>query len=584
MILIELPTELLWQIISHLRLAREILHLSLACKKLHNVISKDGFRIFVQSRFPSMSIPVPIEYAGELNEFYKSAARSLTTSSKSWDRKAILAYQFLPLSNSKESRFGVRSPQTMGFIPCIDCYDNWFGGDWHDRNEVIACSTGAQFELCINNLSMSEDHGSTSNTPIRRSYDDKEKLDGRDDIVFVKLLHATSKAQEFLIGRSSMNFERIAYLYDRRKFSRTALFESGDKAVKTAAANSNGLLAACLSTHSIALYSTEVEEGTTVQPVQEVELVLPDNVQTRSARFLGQDRLAVAFGNPGTPMRIFDIGNGSLGQGEQVVEASRKSTLRRDNFASTDAESICSLEPLSPLNASGSREGDLFLAGYSDGSTGLYDLRCANPVVAVFKDNVDTSSIYSLMAYGHERFVAGAGRGSLLKFFDLRLPAKKYYAHELMPCSQPVMQNEIPSHTGSCCYFHHRMAHDKVGWNLFLRDGRDRYDSPVYSLSKTSDYSASFFAGIEGKIMKIDLGSIMDRFPDPVLGLHHSKSNNPEFNRREVRSWASRRKVLRLRMYEHVSRSSEAAKLRKQRPVDLYSGVYPGWDERWEPL
>lgn len=584
MIFIELPTELLWQIISHLRFAREILHLSLACKKLHNVISRDGFRIFVQSRFPSISVPVPIEYAGELNEFYKSAARSVSTLSKSWDRKAILAYQFLPLSNSRESRFGVRSRQTMGFIPCIDCYEDWFGGDWHDRSEVIACSTGAQFELCINDLSKSEDHSSAPNSPLRKSYDDKEKLDGRDDIVFVKLLHATNKAQEFVIGRSSMNFERVAYHYDRRSFSRTALFETGGKAVKTAAASSNGLLAACLSTHSIALYSTEVEKGTTAQPIQEVELVLPDNIQTRSARFLGQDRLAVAFGSPSTPMRIFDVGNGALGQGEQVVEASPESTLRRGTFTSTDAESICSLEPLSPSNSSGSREGDLFLAGYSDGSTGLFDLRCAKSAVAVFKDNVDTSSIYSLMAYGHERFVAGAGRGSLLKVFDLRMPAKKYYAHELMPCSQPVMENEILHHKGSCCYFHHRMAHDKVGWNLFLRDGRSRYDSPVYSLSKTSDYSPSFFAGIEGKVMKIDLGSIMDRFPDPVLGLHHSESSSLELDRREVRSWASKRKILRLSMYEHVSRSSEAAKLRKQRPVDLYSGVYPGWDERWEPL
>ena len=590
MILTELPTEVLWQIVSHIRFAGDILHLSMTCQKLQDVVSNDGFRIFTQNTFPSISIPLPVDFAGKTNDFYRSAARSLTTLTRGWDRKAVLAHQMLPLSNTKASRFGVRTPQTMGFIPYMDCHDEWFGGvwydrkkvgNWYDRQEVIVCSTGAQFEFRINDLSKSEDDNCALHKYSRVSYDDKEALDGRDDIVFVKLLKPTNSTQGVLIGRSSGNFERLSRSNKTWKWSKAAVFETGGKAIKVAATSVDGLLAACLADRLIALYDVGAEGSTIVLPKQELQLPLPDTVQARATCFLRQDRLAVAYGSSLAPMQVFDIADGRLKEANPIEGTLRNCTLRRGSFAKIEGESAFSIAPVSPRSAAGGQGGNLFLAGYSEGSIALHDLRCRGSVVSEFKDNVDTSAVYSLMAYGQERFVAGAGRGSLLKMFDLRLGAKKYYANELLPCSQPIMQNES---SGSCCYFHHQVSRDRLGWNLFLRDGRGRYDSPVYSLSKTSDFSPTFYAGIEGNVLEVNIHSMMDKFPEPVLRFPRPTKGESFLSQSDMLTWAKKRGVLRLRMYEHVRRTNEAAKLRKQSHVGIHFGVFSGWDERWEPL
>ena len=185
----------------------------------------------------------------------------------------------------------------------------------------------------------------------------------------------------------------------------------------------------------------------------------------------------------------------------------------------------------------------------------LHDLRTANSITAVFRDPVDTfSPIYSLLSIGTERFVAGGARHSIIKVFDLRMPGGKHY-YEAKPG--------------------HR------GWNVFLRPketpSRRVTESPVYALSRTSQCSPTFFAGVESTVLQIDMVSVMDNHPDPLFKHGQTRIGG----RYDIsRKWDPQGKVLCLPMYEH---DTGPVNLMKQRKVEHTRGSIEGWDERWQP-
>lgn len=161
----------------------------------------------------------------------------------------------------------------------------------------------------------------------------------------------------------------------------------------------------------------------------------------------------------------------------------------------------------------------------------LHDLRSPEQCTAVFIDPVDTfSAIYSLASFGRERFIAGGARHSLLKIFDLRMPGGKlYYATDLDPCSSHSKGRQMECFANVkqypiCCQYHYDARYNRPNTNVFLSEfkgsnyHRRQQDSPVYSLSSPSPCSPTFFAGVEGKILQIDVVSIMDRHPDPIFG------------------------------------------------------------------
>lgn len=198
-------------------------------------------------------------------------------------------------------------------------------------------------------------------------------------------------------------------------------------------------------------------------------------------------------------------------------------------------------------------------------------------MTAVFRDPVDTfSPVYSLLPIGTERFVAGGGRHSIIKVFDLRMPGSKlYHAAHLDPCSTariapPKQREQVKRFEAKS---------NRRGWNVFLRlqSNRSRRDSPVYALSRPSQGSPSFFAGIESHIVQMDMVSIMDQHPDPVFANGPAKKGNRGDVRRK---WDPYGTVVAMPMYEHDTGPVE---LIKQSPEVGYSehSIRPGWDERW---
>lgn len=221
----------------------------------------------------------------------------------------------------------------------------------------------------------------------------------------------------------------------------------------------------------------------------------------------------------------------------------------------------------------------------------LHDIRSPEATVAVFRDPVDTfSPIYSLLPVGSERFVAGGGRHSIIKVFDLRLPGGKlYHATDLDPCStarhgMPKRRN-LKQHAG-CCEYHYEAKHSRRGWNVFLEPGnksKRNQTSPVYSLSRPSQCSPSFFAGIESTVLQLDMVSIMDQHPDPVFSnrpaaIRDMPSTNGVMQDAIERRWNSQGDAASLPMYEH---DDGPVNLLMQQDVGHVKGAIEGWDERW---
>lgn len=204
-------------------------------------------------------------------------------------------------------------------------------------------------------------------------------------------------------------------------------------------------------------------------------------------------------------------------------------------------------------------------------------------MAAIFRDPVDTfSPVYSLLPVGTERFVAGGGRHSMIKVFDLRMPGDRlYYEGDHGPCSTAKNDRYVTpilGKGGECCYRHYEAKNRRRNWNLFLNiQDRSRRDSPVYALSRPSQSSTSFFAGIESHIVQFDMVSVMDKHPDPIYG-KGTIQREPHDN--VVRDWDPDGEVLFLPMYEH---STGPVNLIKQR-AEVHASdkpIRPGWDERW---
>ena len=219
-------------------------------------------------------------------------------------------------------------------------------------------------------------------------------------------------------------------------------------------------------------------------------------------------------------------------------------------------------------------------------SLSLHDLRSANSITAVFRDPVDTfSPIYSLISIGSERFVAGGARHSIIKVFDLRMPGGKlYHQADLEPCSGASISRPRNIKSGkrlSCCKHHYDSKYRRRDWSVFLRpkDNASRRvtESPVYALSRPSQCSPTFFAGVESTVLQFDMVSIMDKYPDPLFKYGPAKTGG----KHEVkRKWDPQDNVLCLPLYEH---DAGPVNLIKQRKVGYIQGSIEGWDERWKP-
>ena len=587
-----LPPEILVQIVMHITTAKELCYLSLVCKRLHTFIENDGFRVFSQTLFPYVQFP-----STHTALFWRDALHGLITQARNWDRKAFIACIISSETdsnqrNGKNRRHTHNAPrgQTMGFIPVIDSYEAWYGGDWSSRKEIVAWGAGA--DLVVRTRTMGCKAQDIWNAAVNRNpkdfnahhhtykwanYHEPGVNEGLDDITFVKLLQQASidDLEQFIVGRVSGALELVSLNRNTSQSQVRCSFTTKGRPVRSATTNGvQKLLAACLSDSIVSLYS--ISSSTShiareVAPVAETSANPSGEVgRTWTSQFLSNDRLAVGYGPAQQTIRIYKVGRGELASETQGLfnpEAGRHAD---------DSTSVYSLSPIAASSSAGGTGGDIFLSGAYDGLVRLHDLRSASPTVAIFRDPVDVSPIYSLLPVANEQFVAGGGRHSIMKVFDLRMPGSDLYSSTSNGHSTTTRRGMGNPRKPRA------QEKSRLNWNTFLPItskslSRSTNDSSVYALSRPSQCSPTLYAGLQNTIVQIDIVSIMDQYPDTIFNYEPTKTGN----RFDIKAkWDPEGKVSCLPMYEHTD---GAITLMRQKPVaDYAQSKIEGWDERWQ--
>ena len=603
----QLPPELLSQLVIHCENARTLLHLGMTCKRLNHYVQTDGFRVFVQSRFPSFQTP----------PFWKDAAHSLTTWSRNWDRKAFVARFIEPVKGRPVAPSGATSHQqrqTMGYQPVIDSYEEFLGGKWSSRKEVLVWGGGAELVVRFKRTGDEARRAWKGNRGRHRrgtldqhhhvhdwiTYQEKGSVDGRDDITAANLLRPQQRlddgSEHVIVGRASGRLERVAVSLTGSKNRVVTCYDTGRRPVRSATVNNSPdpLIAACLADSVVALYSAD-SQGHHSESLSQVSAIPPGRPgRTWSSRFLRHDRLAVGRGPSGQPLLVYGIREGGFSETpiwkyevdcRDGVSASSDQTPE-NNAPSVSSTSIYPIAPVAPSSATGGAEGDIFLSGGYDGNIRLHDFRSPASLTALFMDEVDNSSIYSLLPFGQERFVAGASRYAMIKVFDLRMPGGRvYYTSNLDACgpdsSRGNASTEVCQPHRPCSDYHSQADKTCSNYNIYLGSRRSAYrsDSPVYSLSSPSQFSPTFYAGIENAVAQFDTVSVLDPHPDTIFT--HNRGSTANGQSDVTGRWDPGLSAMNLRLYEQTGNFN----LKTQQPLSKLSAGAPheiGWDERWD--
>ncbi|EON69054.1 hypothetical protein W97_08367 [Coniosporium apollinis CBS 100218] len=595
----DLPIEILTQITAYLPSAQAVANLSQSCHRLHDFVSREGWKVFIRTRFPSAALA---PQHGEV-------AHSLTTLSRNWDRRAFVSSYIEPagsITNLNKWEYIPRwerpRGQTMGYRPVIDSYEEWSGGSWTDRREIVAWSAGA--ELVIRAKHMGKQ--------ILESWEESSAEAREDDIMAVKVLRPSQKesgdsgVEEIMFGTANGELNLLyAGLTDKSKMAKRVYATNGRQVRSADVSPSTApILAAALSDVDIALYPVHGKSSAwALNPVSDTRVCDGSNAcRVWSTRFLSEDSLAVGLGPSNTPLHVYGIIPSGLSR-----EPIRK--FGEENEPATQA-TVYPIVPLPGSSQASNSPGQVFLSGSYGGVIRLHDMRSPRFSESFYVDEGDSSAIYSLQPIARERLVAGTSRHSTLKIFDLRVQGGRAYSYldarpssperaksrpQISPTKPPSNEADKPP-----------LLHDpSSAWSLFLnpqnstrganrgsRRSRRSVESPVYSISSPSSTSPSLFAGVEGSVVQLDMTSVLDEHPDPVFqgeSVHAAREAHGAGMGRsravDVRQrWDPKGDVLNLAMF---SQTDGQMKLRVQKSVgetsrrrEAAEGM-EGLDERW---
>lgn len=389
--ILSLPPELLAQAIAHLETVRPLFRFSQTCKRFYIFVQQHGFQSFVKTRFPHIQPP-----ALHPQSFWRDAALGLTTLERNWDRKAFIAWNINSYvddaQDPRRDRTYYRSGQTMGFVPVLDSYEAWYGGDWSSRKEVVAWGAGAQLEMRVKIMgrkakdwfeTTGDENPRDFNAHHQRikwaTYREVMALEGKDDITSVIVMPQQSleDPEQLVIGRASGGLHRISLSVDSSHDQARSLasYETAGRPIRSTTQNPNRqhLFAACLSDASIALYPLD-SPSAHVSPLGEVSArSAGGSEKIWSSRFLGHDRLAVCYGFSKEPIHVYDTGCGQFTDQSvrslAITDTQIETRLDVPDIVLSGPTAIFSLAPIPDPSAAGEIRGDVFLSGGYDGLT-----------------------------------------------------------------------------------------------------------------------------------------------------------------------------------------------------------------------
>lgn len=176
-------------------------------------------------------------------------------------------------------------------------------------------------------------------------------------------------------------------------------------------------------------------------------------------------------------------------------------------------------------------------------------------------------------------------RGSLFESSRVRVSTS---SHDNDPCYPEQSTESKPRSRDWTCFLADRESTNGVRSTGGSRQPRE-WTSPVYSLSSPSLYSPTFFAGVEGHVIQVDVADAYDRFPDPIY--KYGPESTGKRDRDATRKWDPESNIMCVNAYQHVHTNIEMmhqTRIGERKPGDQMPGLRrgevplpPGWDERW---
>ncbi|KAF2812115.1 uncharacterized protein BDZ99DRAFT_496630 [Mytilinidion resinicola] len=619
----ELPFELLSHIYSYLDTAQSVSHVSSTCRRLHNFSTKEGWKIFLRTRFPSLPTPA-------LPNDYREAAHGLTTLSRNWDRKGFVARYLEPAGSitslptwEQVPRWQHPDGQTIGYQPCIDSYEDWTSGDWSSRKQVLTWCAGTELLVRAKNTGRDiQEFYDTASPDDRNFYFDQYKhlaawfrygipggMEGRDDITSLHLIRPYQKAP------GAEHIESIVFATADGVLQRLNIGLNGGRTSSIQSYTTDGIMIHCTSlspsispllaadsgVSGIALYPMHQENQTeSLSAFSQID-ILPEVVTLKGfsiwgLNFLSEDKLGVGVGPSTEPFRILEVSPAGLVKDPiRSYQFERpEDSHRLDGPPGAPVEvSTYSVIPLPPSSQGGRSSGEVFLTGDNSGTIRLHDLRSPSSSECSYWDTANDSTIYALQTQGRERIVAGTGRHTTVMVYDLRVSGgRAYHNIEVPPSTQRHYNTRHPRATKPKV---EKKSDAHYNWNVFLnprgvnqfraqhgrRSHNNRYerDSPVYTLSLPSPSSPTLFAGVEDAVIQLDFTGILDAHPDPVFASTIERTQRGEISVKK--SWNPRGDVMNFGMYDKTDENALGMNLWVQAGVGLYKGTATGLDDRW---
>ncbi|KAI0178616.1 hypothetical protein GGR52DRAFT_532841 [Hypoxylon sp. FL1284] len=548
--LVTLPAEVLHLVIPFLDTARSLSHLSQTCKRLYHLISDDGWRIFVISRFNSFSHPGVCS-----PDRWAERARALTSQSRDWERRAIIVAVLQPSEKGhSRSNRSAHPPQSIASNMVVDAHHRRNGNDAQD---LIFWGAGEDVFGLIR-------HGRGSNAPEEEWLSCKGVSagyrPGKDDVTSVSILKSDRYAygkgddSQVLVGRANGDLDLLSM--SPGDFGKKLLRFRGVTTTPSVT-NSNTLLTEIQSldvNYQHGVLAAATKQGLCFYNLTDAERDdshVPDEGNTdtihtssdgadqvwaddaihlkevsqgpwsfefiRSIKFVNETTLAVGLNKSGNPLQFLERTRTGFEKSSAYKVSSEHQAS--DNYDSRTVRAVLPVDT-SSLASGG---GNSVLSSWDDGTVRLLDLRTPSHADSMFQDNFDlTTPINSLLSRGLERFYAGSAYSPVVKVFDYRWP-KGYYHTEALPCGidrphqppRPPTVVEEPYYAemtkqcdyvaGRLCRWHVLSRHDfyRPNMTIWLPASKASRGSPVYSLVSPSDESPSLFAGLSGSLVEM---------------------------------------------------------------------------------
>jgi hypothetical protein len=516
---------------------------------------KDGWRVFIYSRFDSLTLPQRPKDHG-----WVDLAKTLTWQSRAWDRRAFALASLVPPvkqqpgnapgRGGRGGRGGRRHRGARGKRGGVQTYPPHIVVDTtsrllegHVEEETVAWGAGEDVMIRWRELkhsSLNREEWAAFEGAVTGFQS------GTDDVTAISILNGATDNPALLVGRASgymqllsislNNFGRsIAWfqpLLDEKEMGNSMEqkeiqhFDTSVSQNTFAATTKDNLF-------FYPLVDTQPspnrdEHDLVVAPTESIDV---RNMRTstnfgvlREVKFMGKEDLVVwGMSSSTEPLRYLT----RTPTGAVITNAAKMQPSRRctESYLYTDGrpQTVRSILPLNKGSVAGG-SGIVTLSSFDDGTIRLQDLRSSSTIDTIYQDHFDvTTPVGPLISYGMERFIVGSARTANLQIFDFRWP-KKYYYTAALPCSsksslspkpKPLTWLSPPQYPeiarcsysmGQSCRLHALAQTNfyRPNCNLYLPIIRQA-TSPVYTLAKSSDISPVVYAGLAGELVKVSL-------------------------------------------------------------------------------